>query len=89
MRRQRGTVTPLRLSQLPTLLQPSPGNGFGEAGGVAIGKALETNCTLAHLNLSCELSRPCPRMLPSGRGVVVACRRVAGCVGRGGRCVRE
>ena len=89
MRRQRGTVTPLRLSQLPTLPPSSPDNGLGEARGVAIGKALETNCTLAHLDLRSELFRPCPRMLPSGRGVVVACRRVAGCVGRGGVCVRE
>ena len=82
MRRQRGTVTPLRLSQLAPLPPPSPDNKLGHAAGVAIGKALETNCTLTNLNVGSELSRPCPRMLPAGRGVVGACRGTAGCVGR-------
>ena len=30
---------------------------IGEQGGVAIGKALETNAALNDLNLSCELGR--------------------------------
>ena len=33
------------------------GCGIGEQGGVAIGKALETNTALNDLNLSCESGR--------------------------------
>ena len=66
----------------PPSAPPSPDNMLGDAAGVAIGKALETNRTLTNLDVGSELSRPCPRMLPAGRGVVGACRGTAGCVGR-------
>ena len=52
---------------------PPPGNNLGEAAGAALGKALETNSTLTRLDVGSALARPCPRMLPAGRGEVGTC----------------
>ena len=76
------------LTARPPLPPPSSDNNLGEAGGAAIGKALETNSTLTYLDVHCAPAPQWSRVLPAGRGVVGACRAKVGVWGgQGGRCV--